>query len=86
MATETVKIKRRPLTSAQKGFLRYLSDGKWHPWSGQAITGSGIRGLISRGLIERQCADESPWTWMRHGAFRLKPVDGAARGLETKDE
>lgn len=65
-------MKPRPLTSAQKGFLRYLSDGKWHPWSGQAITGSGLRGLISRGLIERlEDPNESVWTWIRHGRFRL---------------
>lgn len=64
--------KQRPLTSAQQGFLRYLSDGKWHPWSGQAITGSGLRGLMSRGLIERlHDPNESVWTWVRSGRFRL---------------
>lgn len=64
--------KQRPLTSAQRGFLQFLSDGKWHPWSGQAITGSGLRGLISRGLIERlNDPEESVWAWVRSGKFRL---------------
>lgn len=65
-------MKQRPLTSAQREFLAYLKDGKWHPWSGQAITGSGLRGLMSRGLIERLPEpDEDAWTWVRHGRFRL---------------
>lgn len=66
--------KERPLSPAQRDFLRYLRDGKWHAWTGQAITGSGIRGLISRGLIEQlEDPNRYAWTWVRGGRFRLKP-------------
>lgn len=63
--------RERRLTWAQQGFMDYLKDGKWHKWSGQAINGSGLRGLIKRGLIERRNPNEHPWTWVIEGEFRL---------------
>lgn len=77
---ETVKVTNRRLSWAQEDFLRYLSDGEWHSWSGKTITGSGIRGLISRGLIERRCENET--AWMRDGEFRLKLAALSARGTD----
>lgn len=66
--------KQRPLSWAQQQYLQRLADGKWHGCSGEAINCSGLRGLMSRGLIERQeNPNEHPWTWIRGGKFRLKP-------------
>lgn len=61
----------RPLSWSQQAFLKLLADGAWHPCPA-TVPGSSVRGLMSRGLVERkENPNEHPWTWIREGKFRL---------------
>lgn len=64
--------KTRRLTWMQEKFIDVLKDGEWHD-APAVVSGSAIRGLMSRGMIERKAnPNEHPWTWVREGKFRLK--------------
>lgn len=64
--------KQRPLTWMQRQFLEVLKDGEWHP-APAVVTGSAVRGLMTRGLIERHNPREHMFSWVRDGRFRLIP-------------
>lgn len=59
-----------PLTPAQRDFMNSLPQEGWAPipyWMGN----SGIRGLISRGLIEHRWSNAGhPTEWITQGEVR----------------
>lgn len=79
-------MKQRPLSWMQQQFLTVLKDGKWHK-APAVVTGSGIRGLLSRGLIEKRNPREHMFSWIRDGEFRLTQAasdkEGAGNASKT---
>jgi hypothetical protein len=82
--TDTARTrKRKPLSWGQENFLRYLRNGEWHPWGGQPISCSGLRGLVARGLIEcKENPADSAFSFYRNGEFRLR--QGGKEWLNTQ--
>lgn len=77
-------MSEKPVTWMQQQFLNVLKDGEWHE-APAVITGSGIRGLLRRGLIERRNPNEHMFSWVRDGQFRLvRPVDHDRRMAESE--
>lgn len=69
--------RERPLSWGQQDCMKRLRDGQYHSVCGWPVTASGIRGLISRGLIEKlDDPNETVWTWVKSGKYRLKESEG----------